>query len=99
MLLAACAAASSVSLRLQVTTAADWADLAALRRAAAEAARTPVRDVAGVAPRRFALTLDCPDATACDAARARLQASALVTAVADDRRERLPPAPHPPIYR
>jgi hypothetical protein len=97
--LAACAVASPVSLRLQVTTAADWADLAALQRAAAEAAGTTVRDVAGIAPRRFALTLDCPDAVACDASRERLRASALVTDVADDRRERPPPSPHPPSSR
>ena len=88
-----------MSLRLQVITAADWADLAALQRAAAEAAGTPVRDVAGIAPRRFALTLDCADAAACDTARERLRASALVSEVADDRRERLPPAPSPPIAR
>lgn len=98
-MLAACATAAPVAVRLQVATAADWADAAALQRALADVAGTPVRDVAGIAPRRFALTLDCPDAAACDVARERLRASALVAEVADDRRERLPPAPNLPRSR
>lgn len=92
-MLAGCAAASPASLRLQVTTAADWADAAALRQAVASAAGVGLRDVAGIAPRRFALTLDCADAAACEAARGRLQASALFTEVADDPRQRTPVPP------
>ncbi len=91
--LAACAAAAPVAQRLQVTTAAEWSDVAALQTAAAQAAGVSVRDVAGVAPRRFALTLECPDAAACADARRRLIASSLVVDVAEDARARATPPP------
>lgn len=92
---AACAAAEPLTLRLQVETSADWPDPDALRLAAAQAAGVPVPDLAGVAPRRYTLTLACADAAACAQARQRLQASPLFTRVDDDPRQR-PPAPPAP---
>lgn len=99
LVLAACAGATPIVLRLQVVTAADWTDPAALRGAVEQVAGVPVRDAAGVAPRRHAITLECADAAACAAARERLQASPLFVEVADDTRQRTPVPPAPSSTR
>ena len=80
--LSACAAPPPGGARLQVATAADWSDMAALQRAAAQAAGVPVLETSAVSSRQFVLVLDCADAPACDAARERLRASPLFTDVA-----------------
>lgn len=91
-LLVACAGASpKQSLRVQVTTASDWPDLRTLGDRAARSAGVPVRDVAGVAPRRYAFTLDCANAAECELAVKRLAAEReLIESVVRDERAGVP---------
>jgi hypothetical protein len=96
--LAACAAAAPVTLRLSVLARADWPDPQALRSDAARVAGVPV-EVAAIAPRRYALSLTCPDERTCAEARQRLQGSTLFAEVADDTRERVPAPPPPSTTR
>jgi len=61
--------------RLQVRTAEEWADLSALTDRAAQVAGVPVRsDVNPIAPRWYALTLECADRSSCKRATMRLAA-------------------------
>lgn len=69
------AAPAPPGIRVRVATLADWSDLGAFARRAAQASGTSVRDPSGITSRSFALTLICPDAPACDQALARLAAS------------------------
>lgn len=94
-LLVACVAETSRhSLRVQVRTADDWSDLSALGDRASRSAGVPVRDVSGVAPREFAMTLSCQDDRECDLAIERLSAEhSLVESVQRDARARVPPRP------
>lgn len=76
-LLAGCAHSGRgpVEWRLQVRTAAEWPDLAALTDRAAQVAGVPVSsDVNPIAPRWYALTLQCEDRSACKRATMKLAA-------------------------
>lgn len=80
--------------RLIVRTAAVWSDPAAFARRASEVAGVPVRDVSEVAPRQFAFSLLCDDATICQAAVRRLTAErAFVLDLQADQRRQLPARP------
>lgn len=94
-LLVACAGATpKQSLRVQVTTANDWPDLTLLAERAAQSAGVPVRDVAGIAPRRYAFTLDCSTAAECEQALQRLAAErGLIVSVERDTRSAVPNPP------
>jgi hypothetical protein len=90
----ACSHAAPAGMRLQLRTVADWPDAAALAARVAQVTALPVRDATGIAPRLFALTLDCVDEAACAAARARLLAErSLIESVHDDRRIPSPSRP------
>jgi hypothetical protein len=93
--LAACTHATAPAApRVLVSTSADWLDPAAFAARAAQVAGVPVRDVAAVSPRLYALTLDCPDAPACAAARSRLAADrSFAQRVSDDARVPSPTQP------
>lgn len=81
-------------LRVQIRTVADGPALPALSARLAAIAGVPVRDIAGIAPQRFAVTLECADAAACDGAVARLIAErALIAEVIPDARRKLPTRP------
>jgi hypothetical protein len=78
-------------LRVRVATVAEWSDVEQLARRVSQAAGTPVRDAAGIAPRAFTLTLTCADPAACDRALAQLAlARELVTEAVPDRRMTIP---------
>ena len=100
-LLVACAtAAPKYNLRVQVTTATDWSDLAAFGERAAQSAGVPVRNVAGIAPRRYAFTLACANAAECELAMQRLKAEAgLIQSVEIDGRSQTPRTPTPSTSR
>ena len=81
-------------LRLIVETVDDWPSAAAFAPRAAAAAGVPVADVLPLGPWRFALTLRCADAVACERARLRLAAdAALVVDVQRPVRRTLPARP------
>ncbi|CAN5368840.1 hypothetical protein BH11PSE9_BH11PSE9_06830 [soil metagenome] len=81
-------------LRIQVGTVVDWPSLPALAARIAAIAGVKVHDIAGIAPQRVAVTLECADAAACDAAVERLAAERSVVAeVAPDARRKLPTRP------
>ncbi|CAN5917522.1 hypothetical protein BH11PSE8_BH11PSE8_34280 [soil metagenome] len=81
-------------LRVQVRTVADWPSLPALAARLAAISGVPVREIAGMAPQRVSVTLDCADAPACDRALARLDAErAVVAEVTPDERRKLPTRP------
>lgn len=96
-LLVACGVAESrQNQRVQVKTAGDWTDLDALGERVARSAGVPVRDVAGIAPRRYVLTLACASAAECDLAMQRLSAEpGLIESVSLDSRARIPSPPSP----
>ena len=72
----------------------DWPSLPALATRLATIAGVPVRDIAGIAPQRVSVTLECVDATECDRAVARLVAEpAVIAEVIPDARRRLPTRP------
>ena len=80
--------------RLIVETVDDWPSAAAFALRAAAAASVPVADVMPLGPWRFALTLRCADAVACERARLRLAAdAALVVDVQRPVRRTLPARP------
>ena len=103
--LAGCAASSTTAdtapaprsapdLRLIVETVDDWPSAAPFAEHAARAAGVPVADVLPLGPGRFALTLRCADAAACERARQRLAAdTALVADVQLPARRTLPAPP------
>ena len=81
-------------LRLIVETVDDWPSAAAFAERAGRAAGVPVADVLPFGPWRFALTLRCADAAACEGARRRLAAdTALVADVQTPARRTLPARP------
>ena len=81
-------------LRLIVETVDDWPGAAPFAERAARAAGVPVADVLPLGPWRFALTLRCADAAACERARQRLAAdTALVADVQIPARRTLPAPP------
>ena len=81
-------------LRLIVETVDDWPNAAAFAERAGRAAGVPVADVLPFGPWRFALTLRCADAAACEGARRRLAAdTALVADVQTPARRTLPARP------
>lgn len=83
-----------VGLRVQVQTVTDWPSLPALAARLAAIAGVPVRDIAGIAPQRVSVTLECADTTACDRAVARLAAErAVIAEVTPDARRKLPTRP------
>jgi hypothetical protein len=95
-LLAACAHADKpVEWRLQVRTAQDWPDLQALAQRVSEVGGVAVKpDVAGIAPRWYALTLQCENRAACKHATMKLatQPSLFVELRRDDQ-HKLPNRP------
>ena len=102
--LAGCAASTAVDaappppaapdLRLIVETVDDWPSAASFAERAARAAGVPVADALPLGPWRFALTLRCADAAACERARQRLAAdTALVADVQTPARRTLPAPP------
>ena len=94
--LAACASDSQpVQWRLQVRTAADWPELPALAARVAEVGGVPVRpDVAAIAPRWYALTLQCENRSACKHATMKLAAQpALFVELRRDDTRQLPSSP------
>ena len=81
-------------LRVIVETVDDWASPASFAEHAARSAGVPVADVLPLGPWRFALTLRCADAAACERARQRLAAdTALVADVQTPARRTLPAPP------
>lgn len=101
--LAACAVmaqaqAPVAGVRVQLFTVTNWSDLERLQQRIEQSAGVPARNLVGVSPTAFAVTLQCPDAGACDAARRRLaSARHLFDEVSLDLKPR-PPKP-PPAQR
>lgn len=102
--LAGCAASTAVDaaqpppavpgLRVIVETVDDWPSAASFAERAARVAGVPVADALPLGPLRFALTLRCADADACERARRRLAAdTALVADVQMPARRTLPAPP------
>ena len=81
-------------LRLIVETVDDWPGAAPFAERAARAAGVPVADVLPLGPWRFALTLRCANAAACERAGQRLAAdTALIADVQLPARRTLPATP------
>ena len=80
-------------LRVIVETVDDWPSAASFAERAARAAGVPVVDVLPLGPWRFALTLRCADAAACERARWRLAADAALVADVQTPARRTLPAP------
>lgn len=77
-----------------VGTVQAWPSPEAAADALAAAAGVPVRGASPLGARLYALTLDCADEAACDAAQQRLQARTdLVRSLQRDQRRRLPARP------
>jgi hypothetical protein len=71
----ACAASAPVQWRLQVRTQADWPDTSQLAERVEQVGGVPVApEVAGIAPRSYALTLQCENQRACKRAAMKLAA-------------------------
>ena len=102
--LAGCAASSTAAdtaapppvvpdLRVIVETVDDWPSAASFAERAARAAGVPGADVLPLGPWRFALTLRCADAAACERARQRLAADTALVADVQTPARRTRPAP------
>ena len=90
----AATAPAAPDLRVIVETVDDWPSAASFAERAARAAGVPVADALPLGPWRFALTLRCADAAACERARQRLAAdTALVADVQTPARRTLPAPP------
>ena len=96
LLLAGCASWQPVDWRLQLRTVDDWPDLQQLADRVAAVAGVPVApDVAGIAPRWYALTLQCPNRSACKHATMKLAAQpALLVELHRDESRRVPTPPN-----
>ena len=95
-LLAACATGTEPGVwHLQVRTVADWPDPQALAERAAEVGGVPVRaDPAAIAPRWYAIALQCESRSACKHATMKLAAQpSLFAELRRDDRRQLPPSP------
>jgi len=78
-------------IRVRGATLAEWDDLGAFSRRAAQACGTAVRDAAGISPRGFTLTLICADTAACERALTQLaRATDFVSEAVPDRRMTIP---------
>ena len=82
--------------RLIVVTASEWPVADALAQRVAAVAGVPVVDVRRIAPRQFALSLLCPDATTCRTAQERLSAEPnFLVGMQQDQRRYIPGRPTP----
>jgi hypothetical protein len=80
--------------RVIITTYAEWPSAAEVALRVTDITRVPVRDALEDAPRRYRLTLQCPDEAACATAIRRLaEARSLVQAIERDTRQRIPGKP------
>jgi len=94
-MLGACASGKPVEWRLQVRTTDEWADLQQLAERVAQIGGVPVKpEVDPIAPRWYALTLQCEDRGACKRATMRLAAQpALFVELRPDRTRQGPARP------
>ncbi|HJV96737.1 MAG TPA: hypothetical protein VJ608_11900 [Albitalea sp.] len=80
-------------LRVTAQAVADWPTPAAFAERAAAIAAVPVRDVAVIGTRRYALSLLCRDDAECQRALARLRDPSFAAAVEVDARRSIPARP------